>query len=80
MSNQRKTSKLNEFLNFSPTQDYNDIKAKFEETGHLFEDDEFVVGPAVLPNDANDKTIVINYLGKKHIRRSEIEWLRPRVS
>ena len=48
--------------------------------GELFEDTEFVAGPAVLTDDAEGLDIVINYMGKTHVRRVEIEWLRPRVS
>ena len=67
-------------FNFSPKQDYKEIKEKCESTGELFEDDEFVAGPGVLTNDIEGQTIVINYLGKKHVRRAEIDWLRPGVS
>ena len=72
--------KLNKELKFNPNQKFVEIKAKYKETGELFEDDEFVAGPAVLTNDAEGQTIVINYLGKRHVRRAEIEWLRPGVS
>ena len=71
--------KLNTQLKFNPNQCYKKIKEKYLETGELFEDDEFVAGPAVLTDDAEGQTIVINYLGKRHVRRAEIEWLRPGV-
>ena len=67
-------------MKFNPNQKFVEIKAKYKETGELFEDNEFVAGPAVLTNDAEGQTIVINYLGKRHVRRAEIEWLRPGVS
>ena len=72
--------KLNKELKFNPNQYSGKIKTRYKETGELFEDDEFVAGPAVLTNDAEGQTIVINYLGKRHVRRAEIEWLRPGVS
>ena len=78
MSIQRKKSRLNERLQFSSVQDYENIKLRHR-NGELFEDAEFAAGPAVLTDDVEGQTIVINYMGKTHVRRAEIEWLRPRV-
>ena len=56
------------------------MKLKSEETRELFEDNEFIAGPAVLTNDIEGQPIVINYMGKTaHVTRAEIEWLRPKV-
>ena len=77
---QRKKSQLNKRLTFSPNQDYEKIRRKNKDDGEPFEDVEFVAGPAVLTNDAEGQTIKINYMGKTHVRRTEIEWLRPVVS
>ena len=71
MSKQRKKSRLNERFQFSSDEDYANIQLSHG-NGKLLEDTEFVAGPAV-------QTIVINYMGKTHVRRAEIEWLRPRV-
>ena len=78
MSKQRKKSRLNERFQFSSDQDYENIQLSHG-NGELFEDTEFVAGPAVLTDDVEGQTIVINYMGKTHVRRAEIEWLRPRV-
>ena len=78
MSRQRKKSRLNERFNFSSVQDYENIKLSHGD-GELFEDTEFVAGPAVLTADVEGQNTVINYMGKTHVRRAEIEWLRPRV-
>ena len=77
MNKQRKKSKLNEF---NPTQVYIDIKTKYEQNRDLYKDDEFVADPEVLTNDVESRTIVINYMGRKHVRKAEISWLRPWVS
>ena len=73
-------SRLNQRFNFIKSQDYKDIRKNYQNTRELFEDSEFLAGPNILTNDADDSTIKINYLGQTFIRRTEIEWLRPHVS
>ena len=77
----RKASRtLNDFCHFSPNQEYFTIKANCLAKKILFEDEEFPANPDILSRQTEKKSsIVINYLGKKHVRKAEIKWMRPKV-
>ena len=77
MSRQRKKSRLNERFNFSSVQDYENIKLS-QGDGELFQDTEFVSCPAVLTADVEGQDIVINYMGKTHVRH--VILLTPELS
>ena len=74
----RQKSRLNQRFKFEE-QDYEKLRKHHLENETLFTDKKFVANSEVLTDDAEEQTIVIHYMGRKHVRRSEIEWLRPKV-
>ena len=66
--------------NFHRSQDYKTIARSLQNSGRLFEDDKFPADNRQLSDNVGGNNYIVHYFGRREVRPSEIQWLRPHVS